>query len=424
MKQEENKWTEGYRNRLEGYSELAPEEIWVSLEKELSKPVMTIGRPYRKLAVAAAVLLALVSSVSLLFLYTPQAEYIKEARINIPASESLRIPEPISPHKEVALTAKVYRNKSNYQGKEEKDYLSGDEILADTKVIVSELENVPDNKEIDVNSKKSIVRKTLPIYADVDGSRPLTKRNKGIEKKWAVGVSAGNSPLVANDGRAGLSNLPVGLKNEADPYPIADLMIQDAKIGDESPLSQDAYRDILINNINKETYTDIKHRMPFTVGAFFRFGLSRNFSIETGLNYTLLSSELKSGAETDYYLKEQKLHYLGIPIRGNWMFLSKKYFSLYLSAGGMVEMCVAGTLKSEYITSSSAKVQEDEKQRVKPLQWSVTSAIGAQYNATRHIGIFVEPGIAYYFNDGSPIQTIRKEKPFNFNLQMGFRFTY
>ena len=30
----------------------------------------------------------------------------------------------------------------------------------------------------------------------------------------------------------------------------------------------------------------------------------------------------------------------------------------------------------------------------------------------------------YYFNDGSDIQTIRKENPFNFNIQAGVRLTY
>ena len=48
----------------------------------------------------------------------------------------------------------------------------------------------------------------------------------------------------------------------------------------------------------------------------------------------------------------------------------------------------------------------------------------AQINATKRLGIYVEPGVAYYFNDGSDIQTIRKENPFNFNIQAGVRLTY
>jgi len=45
-------------------------------------------------------------------------------------------------------------------------------------------------------------------------------------------------------------------------------------------------------------------------------------------------------------------------------------------------------------------------------------------NFTKHLGLYAEPGIAYYFDDGSQIETIRKEHPFNFNLQFGLRFSF
>ena len=61
---------------------------------------------------------------------------------------------------------------------------------------------------------------------------------------------------------------------------------------------------------------------------------------------------------------------------------------------------------------------------VYPLQFSVSGAVGAQFNATMLIGVYVEPGVAYFFDDGSDVQTIRKDTPFNFNLQAGIRFTY
>ena len=76
-------------------------------------------------------------------------------------------------------------------------------------------------------------------------------------------------------------------------------------------------------------------------------------------------------------------------------FLEKKYFTLYVSAGGMVEKCVYGKLA-------------DDKVNVKPLQFSVAGVVGAQFNATDHVGLYVEPGVSYFFDDGSKVQTIRK----------------
>ena len=131
---------------------------------------------------------------------------------------------------------------------------------------------------------------------------------------------------------------------------------------------------------------DIKHHQPISFGLSVRKGLAKGFSLETGLTYTLLSSDAKLAGEEQQI--EQKLH-----------------------CGGMVEKCVYGKLGSE-------------KETVKPLQFSVSGAVGAQVNATKRLGIYVEPGVAYYFDDGSDIQTIRKENPFNFNIQAGIRLTY
>lgn len=132
----------------------------------------------------------------------------------------------------------------------------------------------------------------------------------------------------------------------------------------------------------------------FLSGLSVRKGLAKGFSLETGLTYTLLSSDAKLAGEEQQI--EQKLHYVGIPLRANWNFLDKKLVTLYVSGGGMVEKCVYGKLGSE-------------KETVKPLQFSVSGAVGAQMNATKRLGIYVEPGVAYYFDDGSDIQTIRKE---------------
>ena len=86
-------------------------------------------------------------------------------------------------------------------------------------------------------------------------------------------------------------------------------------------------------------------------------------------------------------------------------------FSVYLTAGGAIEKCVYGKLG-------------DEKQTVDPVQLSVLGALGAQYNLSRRWGLYVEPGISYYFDDGSKVQTIRKERPCSFTLQAGLRLTY
>jgi len=154
---------------------------------------------------------------------------------------------------------------------------------------------------------------------------------------------------------------------------------------------------------------DIDHKQPLSFGFSVRKGLARGFSVETGLTYTYLASDVKFAGSSETV--SQKLHYLGIPLRANWNFVDKKFFIMYVSAGGAMEKCVYGKIGSKNET-------------VKPLQFSVMGAVGAQYNISSRVGIYVEPGVSYFFDDGSDIETIRKENPCNFTLQGGVRLTY
>jgi hypothetical protein len=42
----------------------------------------------------------------------------------------------------------------------------------------------------------------------------------------------------------------------------------------------------------------------------------------------------------------------------------------------------------------------------------------------RFLSLYAEAGVDYYIDNGSSIETIRSEKPFNVNLQAGFRFGF
>lgn len=424
MKQEEDKWLEHYRDCLNEYQEPVPDGVWDSLERDLKIIPLKPRRRFSKLAVAAVIFFAVLSSVSLYFLRSPQAEYIREVR------STAVVPEP-SPSPVIALPAKESRITARIEPRIRK--VTVEKSLAE--------ENMEEKVEPDAAGQQTDpVKETpgsntgRPTVSPVPGisfgkqeawkDDPYKKAGTGIKKhkNRTVGVAVGNMPL-SNSRSGGFKNsFEYGRRGVDEAY-LIELMAEDG-LDDKSTAAREAFQQIVMNNVNKEPKTETKHRMPVTVGVSIRFRILPHFSVETGLNYTLLSSRIKTGTADDYYVKEQKLHYIGIPLKGNWMFLNRKYVSLYLSAGGAVEKSVAGSLDTEYVVSGKENVHDGQQLKVKPLQWSLNSAIGIQYNATDHFGIFAEPGIVYYFDDRSSVETIRKEKPFNFNLQVGLRFTY
>ncbi|MDD3908595.1 MAG: outer membrane beta-barrel protein, partial [Proteiniphilum sp.] len=147
------------------------------------------------------------------------------------------------------------------------------------------------------------------------------------------------------------------------------------------------------------------------------------WSVTSGLTYTMLSSRLRSGTDNHYYNSRQTLHYVGIPLNVNYTVWENDKISTYVSGGGMVEKNVSGTLSTDFVIDNELQTQSRQKISVKPLQWSVNSAIGIQYRLTNNIGIYAEPGVAYHFRNGSKVETIYKEKPLNFNVSLGLRFS-
>ena len=174
----------------------------------------------------------------------------------------------------------------------------------------------------------------------------------------------------------------------------------------------------------KDLNTEVRHRQPVRAGVSFRYDLGRRWSIETGLTYTMLSSDIDAGSEFRRCLIERKLHYIGIPLNASYDFLQKKRWSMYATAGGMLEKCVSGREVAEYVANGVTSSTDTHEISVRELQWSVNAAVGAEFNFTPLIGIFAEPGVSWFFDNGSQIETIYQDRPFNFNFRVGLRFSF
>ena len=178
-----------------------------------------------------------------------------------------------------------------------------------------------------------------------------------------------------------------------------------------------------IFNQGKSVKTEYKHRLPVRVGINVAYRLTDRLSVESGVSYTRLSSDMKDGTKDNYSSSSQKLDYIGVPLNVKYRAFGYRRLSVYASAGLLTEKCVSGKTTHEYVISGEKKKHEAEDVAAKPWQLSVNAALGAQFDVLRNVGVYVEPGVSYYFDDRSPLSTIYKEKPLNFNLNLGVRYT-
>ena len=154
--------------------------------------------------------------------------------------------------------------------------------------------------------------------------------------------------------------------------------------------------------------SSFRHHLPLSFGLSFRREFAYGLSLDCGLNYTLLRSEVRLPYSSEDV--SQMLHFLGIPLRLNWRFVERGAFSAYLGGGGMVEKCVAARLGSESVGE-------------KALQWSLAAALGAQYRLGNHVALYFEPELSCYLTD-TELRTSRTDASPTLTLRLGMRFAF
>ena len=166
--------------------------------------------------------------------------------------------------------------------------------------------------------------------------------------------------------------------------------------------------------IQRNQQVNAKHHAPVSVGLQVAFGIAPRLSLSTGMVYTRTSSDFYPYAPSSSYNVHQVLHYVGIPVGLNYEFWQSGGFHAYVMAGAEADYNVKNDTEEEGVKKENAK-----RDRV---QLSGKASLGAQYDITPKVGLYIEPGAKYYFDNGSHVENTFKDKKLNFNLQFGLRF--
>ena len=169
---------------------------------------------------------------------------------------------------------------------------------------------------------------------------------------------------------------------------------------------------------------DVHHHQPIRVGVTLRYAFAPRWAVESGLNYSHLRSDVTVGNAKNYYDERTSLHYIGLPVNVVYSLLSTRAVELYVMAGGMVEKCVSGSLRTNYFVGGEPHNNSHSSVSVGGLQFSANASAGVQLNLSPTVGLYAEPGVGYWFDNGSRVESIYHDRPLNFNLNLGLRFTF
>lgn len=253
--------------------------------------------------------------------------------------------------------------------------------------------------EGDVMSSAQNGRRTVLAQSSMDEELGRKdKRHRGGLKLQLYGengfigkTSGGNSPVL-------MSSMP-----SSDPV-YYDKNIKIANFFDERYMAMIPTSDL---------YEETKHHQPISVGMQVGFHLLPKMKLSTGLVYTKVSSDFISGVSDTRTVSTQDLHYIGIPLNLSYSVWEYKGLHTYVTAGG------EGAVNVKNHTETDGEVKESKCDK---MQWSTNASVGIQYDFIPQLGVYVEPGMKYYFDNGSQIENIFKDKKLNFNIQFGLRF--
>ena len=388
-------WEEQLRRKLERHEVAPPEGLWEDICKELGvipAPVLTpstLSTNKRWYFTVAAAILALAGFFAV-YQFNNNNE-IKELTVKSEMTAPEKPDAPVSKDKveDVFALAPINHKVSK------EDNLTKSQPPCEPEPSAPEPEPESDdglNKDVlqEPNSEEPVTEPQAKKPVDdfrtyqLPSSEPTPKHHETSDR-WSLGLTASGGLLAANNSIG--TNLPYYQK--INPY--------------------NSYTSLLPS---PQTEFVWKHRLPLRFGLSVHYQLNDRLSLLSGISYTYLYSECSIPLYNNMSY-HQKLHYLGIPIGIVWQLWSSGHFRLYLSGSAMLEKCINVSFDSK-----SSDVVDNEK----PWQWSLNAAAGAEYSFTPQFGVYLEPSLGYYFDDGSNLEHYYKEHPLAPSISFGLRF--
>jgi hypothetical protein len=244
----------------------------------------------------------------------------------------------------------------------------------------------PSSKTID---NKVEVKKKTELPPAEEGERLLAQTERNHAKNNSRWSFALGTTYTSNVGSSGIDN--------GDDINAADVTASNSNFSG--------------NNDFHVGYTmiELKHHIPIRIGFTAEKKISRHIGIASGINGTYLLSTPKD----DYlsHKNDQRIYYIGVPVKLNLYFSEGKRFSMYWSNGIEAEKCIYARRSGEHL-------------HLNKLQMSVNTAIGAQYEIFPKLSVYAEPGISYYWGNGTDIETYRTENPTCFDFHIGLKLDY
>lgn len=395
MDKEMNKdWMDAFRERCLSDETIPSPDGWSQISRKMRHAAI---RRHSALTVA------LLIPIAAILLWSPWRQpAVHDVPGSIPLAENTIPSESddsfVAPEEEPIITSKVASIVPN-KTKESPDIRSDETVVPNSPSV-----NPKNSVEPDVTNKPDEPEKTHEDSpkekVSIESFEAISEPARRRRPRLSIGVDAGS----------GMVPRKTDVLLQSTPY-IAALTFMNAI---ELPAKT---RGILSNYSNTVSFgveanqffpasstNHYHHDLPLSLGVTARMAFTSRWGMESGIEYTYLHS----GVESAIGRLDQRLHFIGIPVRMDARLLSRGGFDLYAGVGAKAEKCLAASL-------GQVRCKENR------IQWSAEAIAGVQYGIGNRAYLFFQPEASYYLTK-TDLVTIRTEKPISFTLHAGLRF--
>ena len=297
--------------------------------------------------------------------------------------------------------------------------------VVDIQYIEKDQKMIAETKEDSV-----LIEQKDSVIAPIEHHEPLLAETTPLKKnKWKFLAAGSLGPALAQNAYKLLQTGSIGdIDSEVPTFPENINTWEDYSRylhitqHDNTPADTLALIDIADHNTGDMVEKE-EHDKPVTFGISLSKTLTDRWSIETGVQYSLLNSRFTMGENGYSIVKKQKAHYLGVPFKLSYRLVDYKRLSAYSSAGVTIHIPVYGKWDSSYIVEWQS-AYSDSHHFTPPFQWQTNLSVGVQYKFTPNVSIFIEPTFNWFIPSGSETHTIWTEHPVMFTSPFGIRFTW
>lgn len=444
MTQKEDKIKDLFASKFENFEPELPELLWEEMYQKLSEqqahPILVTKKS--KVSIRTFLLgVAVAASIALGIFFVLDKDAIAPVTPNV--VEELRPTNEIN--KDIVEPTKEI--KKEIFASSETNLVKQNSISNKIKTVVGEDKDSYSKNVVDVLtvSDKSVEKENIipedRVVAEETQTSTDTKNNEPAKttKKTVYSLPQQEDPFAyQNRGNDEEENFSFSLRTNAG------ALASSTTANSASPIlfSSEDRSNTFVRALDSENKDyKMSHNQPVSVGITASKSLGKNLSLETGIMFTYLSSEVKTNSSLKIK-EEQKFVYLGIPLYLNYNFYNWGKARFYVSLGMMAQKDIYGKYTSNLQVSKSMEVvpsNSDQvvayalysepsyiKKDIEQPHWQFSShlTVGASYPIYKRLHVQGSVGGAYYFDADNKYETVYSDRKFQLDLNLGLKFDF